>query len=599
MIPPAHGELPGLTAHATLADVAAEICPVYGLDERARSALRTSFRLAGGDRRQRGSDLRDLLLTADGDIAGDIEALGAFLEIFAALPEADFAAEWLTELAQAWKRLRRTGCTVDLPLRAARTLADLGSQRLLADRETLSALELEMINALAAAGMCIAELLSRDTRRGSLAMAIDDVVDQGIGKMLGRQLETAMAAGHAAGEAATIGLLVLRLRLDSSALSFDLVQRDAILDAAVERLREVLRESDLLVRTELHGCAILLPALRSSAQVQLAARKVMQALELPFVINGVVARAIFALGVVWAPDHGRRPDELIRCAELAVETALRGEQSTVIFDQQLLVEARYEADLEKEFLFALENGQLAVHLQPQVDLKTRRCVGAELLMRWRTRDGHDVPPWHIPEVAHRLGAGPQLTRWLVFSACRTLAELGEAGVDIDVSVNLMGRDLMDQELPMLLEQAINFWRVQPARLTIELIESAVLGDPVAGAAVMDKLIALGVSTSIDDFGIGYSSILYLRQLPLHELKIDRVFVDAMSRSREDKEIVAALIRLAHGLDLHVVAEGVEDERTAELLRDMGCDYGQGYWIGKAMPASEMPAWVESWNRRAG
>lgn len=131
MIPPAHGELPGLTAHATLADVAADL-PGNGLDERARSALRTSFRLAGGDRRQRGSDLRDLLLTADGDIAGDIEALGAFLEIFAALPEADFAAEWLTELAQAWKRLRRTGCTVNLPLRAARTLADLGSQRLLA-----------------------------------------------------------------------------------------------------------------------------------------------------------------------------------------------------------------------------------------------------------------------------------------------------------------------------------------------------------------------------------------------------------------------------------------------------------------------------------
>ena len=594
MTVPVHGALPGLAAHATLVDIAAEICPVYGLDERSRSALRTSFRLAAADPLRRGEGLRELLLAADGDIAGDIVALDAFLEIFAALPEADFAADWLTELAQAWKRLRRSGCTVELPLRAARALAELGGRQLLADRESLSALELEMINALAAAGMCVAELLSRDSRRGSSATAIDDVADHGIGKVLGGRLEIALAED----ETDTTGLLLLRLRLDSSALSFDLVQRDAILDAAVERLRELLRESDLVVRTELHGCAILLPALRSSAQVQLAARKVMQALELPFVIDGVVARAIFALGVVWAPDHGRRPADLIRCAELAVSTALRGDRATVIFDQQLLIEARYEADLEKEFLFALENGQLAVHLQPQVDLKTRRCIGAELLMRWRTRDGHDVPPWHIPEVAHRLGAGPQLTRWLVFSACRTLAKLDEAGVDIDVSVNLMGRDLMDQELPMLVEQAINFWRVRPARLTIELIESAVLGDPVAGAAVMDRLIALGVSTSIDDFGIGYSSILYLRQLPLHELKIDRVFVDAMSRSREDREIVASLIQLAHGLGLHVVAEGVEDEPTADLLRDMGCDYGQGYWIGKAMPASEMPAWIESWNRQA-
>jgi EAL domain-containing protein (putative c-di-GMP-specific phosphodiesterase class I)/GGDEF domain-containing protein len=597
---PIHGDLPGLSARASLADVAAELCPVYGLDERARSALRASFRFAAGDRRQRGRNLLDLLLAADGDIATDIDVLGAFLEVFAALPEADFAEDWLTELGDSWKLLRRAGCAVDLPLRAARTLAEIGSRQLLTDRESLSALELEMVNALAAAGMCVAELLGRETRRGARAMAIDDVVDQGIGKVLGRQIESALAAvEHSRGHAETVGLLALRLRLDSSALSFDLVQRDAILDAAVERLREVLREADVLVRTELHGCAILLPALRSPAQVQLAARKVTQVLELPFVINGVVARAMFALGVVWAPDHGRRPDELIRCVELALETALRGEHATVMFDQQLLVEARYEADLEKEFLVALENGHLAVHLQPQVDLKTRRCVGAELLMRWRTRDGHDVPPWHIPEVAHRLGAGPQLTRWLVFSACRTLAELDAAGVDIDVSVNLMGRDLMDQELPMLVEQAINFWRVRPARLTVELIESAVLGDPVAGAAVMNRLIALGVSTSIDDFGIGYSSILYLRQLPLHELKIDRVFVDAMSRSREDKEIVATLIQLAHGLDLHVVAEGVEDEQTADLLRDMGCDYGQGYWIGKAMPASEMPAWMASWNRQAG
>ena len=596
---PVHGGLPGLAAHATMADLAAEICPVYGLDERARSALRASFRLADDDRHRRGQELQDLLLTADGDIATDGDALRAFLQVFASLPEADFAADWLMDLEHAWKRLRLAGCTAELPLRAARTLAEIGSRQLLAGRDVLSALELEMVNALTAAGMCVAELLGRETQRSSLALAIDDVVDQGIGKVLGRQLEGALAAWHASAEATTVGLLVLRLRLDSSALSFDLVQRDAILDAAIERLREVLRECDVLVRTELHGCAILLSGLHSQAQVQLAAKKVTQVLELPFVINGVVARAIFALGVVWAPDHGDRPEELIRCVELAVETALRTEQSMVVFDQQLLIEARREADLENEFLFALENGHLAVHLQPQVDLKTRRCVGAELLMRWRTRDGHDVPPWHIPEVAHRLGAGPQLTRWLVFSACRTLAELGAAGVDIDISVNLMGRDLMDQELPMLVDQAIKFWRVPPARLTVELIESAVLGDPVAGAAVMDKLIALGVSTSIDDFGIGYSSILYLRQLPLHELKIDRVFVDAMSRSQEDKEIVAALIRLAHGLDLHVVAEGVENEQTANLLRDMGCDYGQGYWIGKAMPASEMAGWVESWNRQVG
>jgi len=161
----------------------------------------------------------------------------------------------------------------------------------------------------------------------------------------------------------------------------------------------------------------------------------------------------------------------------------------------------------------------------------------------------------------------------------------------------MARDLMDQELPLLVDQAIKFWRVPPEKLMFELIESAVLEDPAVGATVMHRLIDLGVSTSIDDFGIGYSSILYLRRLPLDELKIDRAFVDVMFRSREDREIVATLIRLAHGLDLQVVAEGVENQETLNLLREMGCDRAQGYLISRAMPAADLPAWYENWNRQ--
>jgi len=190
-----------------------------------------------------------------------------------------------------------------------------------------------------------------------------------------------------------------------------------------------------------------------------------------------------------------------------------------------------------------------------------------------------------------------LTRWLMFGVCRTLSELDRAGVDVRLSVNLMARDVMDQELPLLVEQAIDFWRVPPSRLTVELVESAMLEDPTAAAAVMRRLIDLGVTTSIDDFGIGYSSILYLRQLPLRELKIDCVFVAAMARSHQDRDIVAALIGLSHGLDLRVVAEGVEDEETFKLLTQMGCDCAQGYWISRAMPTSDFPAWATAWNHR--
>jgi EAL domain-containing protein (putative c-di-GMP-specific phosphodiesterase class I) len=269
----------------------------------------------------------------------------------------------------------------------------------------------------------------------------------------------------------------------------------------------------------------------------------------------------------------------------------------VVFNDRMLATARSEAMHEREFVQAMENGQLTAHVQPQIDLASRRCIGGELLLRWTDSQGNAVSPASIPMVAQRIGAAAQLTRWLVFGACRMLSELIKAGVDMQLSVNLMGRDLMDEELPLLVEQAIKFWRVPPSKLMFELIESALLDDPTVGARVMHCLIELGVSTSIDDFGIGYSSILYLRRLPLDELKIDKAFVDVMFHSSEDREIVSTLIRLAHGLGLHVVAEGVEDERTLDLLQEMGCDRAQGYLIARAMPASELPGWFDSWNRR--
>jgi diguanylate cyclase len=580
------------------ADAVSDLLVSYGLDARSRSALRACFRHAEADaERGRGDDLAECLAESDPDITADGEALGHFLDVFALLPEADFAVEWLEDLLAAWEGLRQAGCPVDLPLRASRALVTLAGRQLLAGRPSLSALEVEILTSLSAAAMCTAEILSLEVRRTAKASAIDDIAVPEHGHALEQRLTVALAQGGSRDAGPIVGLLSLHLRLGASTLTLDLEQRDAIIEAAIGRLRDAMRQRDVIIRTELNGCAIILPGLHSKAQVHLAARKVTQALELPFAVRGMLVRPVFAMGAVWSPDHGSSAEELGRCADLAVESAMRSEKAVVYFDDDLLVRARQQALAEREFLAALDNGQLAIHVQPQIDLKTRRCVGGELLLRWTDSQGSSVPPWQIPDIALRLGAAPQLTRWLVFGACRTLSELSRMGVDIGLSVNLMARDLMDQELPLLVEQAISFWRVPPERLTFELVESAVLGDPEAGAGVMERMIALGVSTSIDDFGIGYSSILYLRQLPLHELKIDRVFVDAMARSQEDREIVAALIRLSHGLDLQVVAEGVENEETANLLRDMGCERGQGYWIGKAMPPAELPAWLEAWNRR--
>ena len=567
----------------------------YGLDARSRSALRACFR-QGDDADanfRRGEALLATLMEADPHATADIAALRQFLDLFAGMPEADFSCDWQDRLAEAWRTLRLAGCSDDLPLRAAQAMVVMGSRQLLGDRPALSALEVEIVTALSAAGICVAEFLLRAARQESVAAVVDGLTGIGAGDILLEHLGAALASTTGN----MVGLLSLRLRLHSGALALGREQRDALVDAAMERIRGVMREVDIVVRTELHACAAILPNLQTQAQVQLAAARVVQVLEHPLPVQGTLVRATFVLGAVWAPTHGETAEELIRCADIAVETARREDKTVVFFDDRLLAAARHDAMIEKEFMNAMENGQLTIHVQPQIDLASGRCIGGELLLRWTDSDGNAVPPGTIPDVAQRIGAASQMTRWLIFGACRILSDLIKAGLDMQLSVNLMARDLMDQELPLLVEQAIKFWRVPPEKLVFELIESAVLEDPAVGAAVMHRLIDLGVSTSIDDFGIGYSSILYLRRLPLDELKIDRAFVNVIFRSREDKEIVATLIRLAHGLGLHVVAEGVENIQTLDLLREMGCDRAQGYLISRAMPAADVPVWFEKWNRQ--
>jgi EAL domain-containing protein (putative c-di-GMP-specific phosphodiesterase class I)/GGDEF domain-containing protein len=570
-----------------------ERLPRFGLDLRMRSALRASTRNSTMDAPARGAALFAMLAEADAYASPDREAMRAFLEVFAEIPEVDFAPEWLESLAEAWRRLRQSGCSDDLPLRAVQGMIVLIGRDLLAGRTALSALETEMLAALSAGGMCIADFLQRSMRQESTAAVIDGLTEIGAGD----RLIGGLAAALRQADGAVVGLMSARLRMQSGALTLGREQRDQLVDVAMERIQGLLRDGDVIVRTDLNGFSIIMPGLQTHAQVRLAAAKVAQALDRPFNVHGSSVRATFLIGAVWAPDHGESAEELIRCADIAIETARREERSTVLFDEAMLASARHEAKIEKEFMSALENGQIEVHVQPQVDLATRRCVGGELLLRWTDSSGEVVAPSSIPEVAQRVGAAAHLTRWLVFGACRTLSELIKAGLAMQISVNLMARDLMDEELPLLVEQAIKFWRVPPERLVFELIESAVLEDPALGATVMHRLIDIGVSTSIDDFGIGYSSILYLRRLPLDELKIDRAFVDVMFRSKEDKEIVATLIRLAHGLGLQVVAEGVENEQTMNLLQEMGCDRAQGYWIARAMPAAALPAWFETWNRQ--
>ncbi|HEY1090094.1 MAG TPA: EAL domain-containing protein, partial [Burkholderiaceae bacterium] len=205
-----------------------------------------------------------------------------------------------------------------------------------------------------------------------------------------------------------------------------------------------------------------------------------------------------------------------------------------------------------------------------------------------------VPPLLFIPFAEQTGLINTLTSWVVAESARMLAELGEAGLALRVSVNLSTRDLMDQELPARIHGLVTERGVAPHSLCLEITESAIMDDPQRALATLAQLSEMGFKLSIDDFGTGYSSLAYLKRLPVDELKIDKSFVMPMEHDLDDAKIVRSTIELAHNLGLSVVAEGVETAKAWHLLAALGCDEGQGFFIGRPMPQAQFLEWLADW-----
>jgi EAL domain-containing protein (putative c-di-GMP-specific phosphodiesterase class I) len=243
---------------------------------------------------------------------------------------------------------------------------------------------------------------------------------------------------------------------------------------------------------------------------------------------------------------------------------------------------------------ALEGNELRLHYQPKVDLKTHSVVGAEALLRWpHARRGFVSPAEFIPD-AEKTGLIRQLTRWVLDRAAGEARGWERAGRRLPVSINISARSLQDGRIIDDVEEALLTHDMRGDRLQIEVTESAVMHDQDRAAEVLAGLAGRGVLVSIDDFGMGYTSLNLLRRLPVHELKIDRSFVDAMAGERgEDTAIVRSTADLAHNLGLTAVAEGVENQWTLDLLATFGCDQAQGYHIAKPMPSADFVGWLGS------
>ncbi|HEY0582947.1 MAG TPA: EAL domain-containing protein, partial [Chloroflexota bacterium] len=229
--------------------------------------------------------------------------------------------------------------------------------------------------------------------------------------------------------------------------------------------------------------------------------------------------------------------------------------------------------------------------QPKADMGSRRIGSVEALVRWRHPQRGLVPPDEFIPLAEQSGQVRALSRWVLNAALCQARAWSDAGRGLSIAVNLSMRDLQDPGLPEMIAAALTHWGVQPSMLAVEITESTLMADPAQAMEIVRRINAMGVSIAIDDFGTGYSSLAYLKRLAVNELKVDRSFVRHVASDSHDVAIVRSTISLAHELGLQVVAEGIEDDATWDLLRRLGCDTAQGYLISKPLPVREFERWA--------
>jgi len=368
---------------------------------------------------------------------------------------------------------------------------------------------------------------------------------------------------------------------------------DKVLQHIAQRLEATLAgRRSLLCRLGGDEFAVVLPR----ADIDTArsvADELLAALRQPLQIENVPLEVGASLGIALYPADGADSHALLRSADVAMYAAKRSAAGLAVYSRQLDMHTPERLAMMVELGSAIRDGQLRLHFQPKFDFRSGQVVGFEALVRWaHPRLGLLAPDRFLP-LAEMGESIQSLTREVLRLALRQQQAWKARGKRHAVAVNLSARNLVDDRFVTSLEQMLREHAVAAGELELEITETALMHDPEGAVARLDRVAALGVNLSIDDYGTGYSSLSYLRRLPIQTLKIDRTFVQDMVRNEQDAIIVRSTIALAHNLDLQVVAEGVEDAATLAMLRGMGCDQAQGYFLSKPRAWEEIETWLEN------
>ncbi len=432
----------------------------------------------------------------------------------------------------------------------------------------------------------------RDQVQDNLHQALHDPLT-GLGNRL--LFDRTVAAAVAAGPAAVLLLDIDRFKEVNDTLGH--AAGDTLLEQVAERLRALVPNEERAARLGGDEFVVVLPG----ADLETARRfadGVRTTLLTPLALSGISFAVQASIGIALAPEHGNDTGSLLRSADVAMYSAKAQGTGVEVYASDRDHHSSERLALVSDLRRALVHDELFLEYQPKVAMADGTLRGAEALVRWNHPQRGVIYPDNFIPVAEQTGLIGELTAWVLTSALRQCREWDRHGVHVDVSVNVSPRTVQDPAFPAELAGLLLQHGVPAGRLTLEITEGALMSEPERALVVLARLRGLGVRLSVDDLGVGHSSLAYLKRLPVDEVKVDKSFVMSMTHDAADDAIVCAVVDLVHRLGMTVVAEGVEDEDAWYRLQEIGCDVAQGFWLSRPIPAAEVASWAEVSPRRA-
>lgn len=363
---------------------------------------------------------------------------------------------------------------------------------------------------------------------------------------------------------------------------------DALLKLAADRVADVTRNYDLLARFGGDEFVMIMSNIENRSDVIYVAEKIIASFNKTFTLPNTEVQVTASIGISVYPEDGDDPSELLKNADLAMYRAKAdGRNGYQFFNAEMNLELQYSQWVETNLREALNNGGLELHFQPQVNLENGKVESCEALIRWPQGSNDNVNPADFIRIAERTGLINEISRWVLQEACRNVKEWNDQGYEtVRVDINLSGKDFADRGVLYSFLQTLRHHNLQPHQIGVEITENILLGSTDQIIKALTVLHNAGVHISIDDFGTGFSSLNYLKQLPLSGIKIDQSFVHEAPSNKDDLIIIQAITLVGHGFGLDVIAEGVETEWHESLCKGVGCNTIQGIYVSEPLPADK-------------